>query len=150
MKVTLGFFYLKRCATTAGPYQSPAIFPDLFPYSMSRCKPKFASGESPNQEIIFRWQCSSFISLFPQTSFGTFLWWIDWFLHSLSPVNDASSDEVSFFTVWLVHDSESKFSMTNASGQVQSVTSFQRYYKSLVSSQLKISTQKIYFKIVHK
>ena len=118
---TLKQFYLKMWATTAGPYQSPAFFPDFFPYSISWCKPKRAKGESPNQEMIFRWwisfcisRSSEYLSIF---SFRE----IVGVLSSLSPESDASNDAVNFFTVLEVHDSESEFSMFKASGQVQAI-----------------------------
>lgn len=120
-------FYLKRCATTAGPYQSPAVFPDFLPYSISQCKPKLASGESPNQDMIFRWYCSSTLSSLSRMCIGL-LGWFDWFLNSLSPISDVSRDAVSFFTVWVVHDSDSGFSKTKALAQVQSVIGLKTYY----------------------
>lgn len=59
------------CATTEGPYQSPAFFPELFPNSTSWCTPNGAGGSSPNQATTLRWRGSACLSL-PDS--GLFFW----------------------------------------------------------------------------
>ncbi len=50
-------------AAMAGPYQSPALFPESLPNSTSRCRPNGAEGRSPNQDTILLWVRSSWVSL---------------------------------------------------------------------------------------
>lgn len=54
--------YCSMCAAMAGPYQSPARFPEARPNSTSRCRPKGAGGWSPNQHTSLRWALSSWDS----------------------------------------------------------------------------------------
>lgn len=50
--------YRSMCATTEGPYQSPAFFPEPLPISTSWWTPKGAGGWSPNQVTSLEWMCS--------------------------------------------------------------------------------------------
>lgn len=46
------------CATSEGPYQSPAFFPDSLPNSTSRWIPNSAVGSSKNHDTSLRWSLS--------------------------------------------------------------------------------------------
>lgn len=59
------------CATTEGPYQSPAFFPELLPISTSWWTPKGVGGWSPNQVTSLWWIGSTCLSL---AHSGLFIW----------------------------------------------------------------------------
>lgn len=51
--------YLRMCATTAGPYHSPACFPNARPRRTIPWRPNWADGLSPNQDTRVRWKTPS-------------------------------------------------------------------------------------------
>lgn len=63
--------YRNMWATTEGPYQSPAFFPEALPISTSWWIPKGAGGWSSNQVTSLWWTCSACLSL---AYSGLFFW----------------------------------------------------------------------------
>lgn len=61
------------CATSEGPYQSPAFFPDSFPSLTSRWTPNGAAGSSPNHDTSLRWRLSLCASCLGSARFRTSL-----------------------------------------------------------------------------
>lgn len=109
---------LSMCATTPGPYQSPALFPEVIPRRTSRWTPSWADRLSPNQDTIVRWYTSfRWASASSAPHWG---WHEGSGTLSRSPWNEASIEATSFRAVLLVHVSVSRGSKVSASGQVQS------------------------------
>lgn len=115
--------YLRMCATTAGPYQSPACFPIIRPRRTSLWSPKGAAGLSPNQETRVRWyiafKCASASSADP----GAWPWCTGGDHCSDGPgepCREASKEAARRFAAEAVHVSASKGWRVRASDQVQS------------------------------
>lgn len=111
--------HLMMCATTAGPYQSPARFPEVLPSSTSLCMPSWAEGPSPNQDTTVRWytslRCVSASSAPPPWGWGT-----GSRATGLSPCSVASREATSLRAAVLVHVSESRGWRDRVSDHVQS------------------------------
>lgn len=116
--------YLRICATTAGPYQSPACFPIVRPKRTSLWRPNWAEGLSPNQDTRVRWyisfKCASASSADP----GAWAWCMGSKLWSEVPgelCRDASREATRRLAAVVVQVCVSKGWSASASGQVQSV-----------------------------
>lgn len=58
--IIYSYAYRRRCATNAGPYQSPGCFPELSPRETKVCIDRglFREGLSPNHLMIIRCNAS--------------------------------------------------------------------------------------------
>lgn len=110
--------YLSICATTAGPYQSPACFPEVIPSCTSLWMPNWADGPSPNQDTMVRWYASCRNE--SASSAPTWAGQTGWVTCDLSPWMEASNVATSLRAALLVHVSVSRGSKVSASDQVQS------------------------------
>lgn len=115
--------YLRMCATTAGPYQSPACFPIARPRRTSLWRPNSAKGLSPNHDTRVRWyisfKCASASSADPEA----WPWCMGGDLWSEGPgelCREASREATRRFAAVEVHVSASKGWSASASDQVHS------------------------------
>lgn len=115
------------CATTAGPYQSPACFPIVRPKRTSLWRPSGADGQSPNQDTRVRWyisfKCASASSADPREG----PWGCGDELSAEgpgAPCREASKEATRRLAAVEVHVSVSKGWSVSASGQVQSLDKY--------------------------
>lgn len=111
------------CATTAGPYQSPACFPIVRPKWTNLWRPSWAEEVSPNQDTRVRWYISFKWASASSADPVARVWGMvdDPGLDGLGgPCKEASREATRRLAAVVVHVSVSKGWRVSASDQVQS------------------------------
>lgn len=111
------------CATTAGPYQSPACFPIVRPKWTILWRPNWAEGQSPNQDTKVRWYISFMCTSASSAEPSAWLWSTGGGLRSEGPEEpcmEDSKEATRRLAAVVVHVSVSKGWRDSAPDQVQS------------------------------
>lgn len=119
------------CATTAGPYHSPACFPISRPRRTILWRPNWADGLSPNQDTRVRWNASSMCTPASSADPVAWLWGPLWSEGPGEPCREDSREVTRRLAAEVVQVSVSKGCNDIAPDQVQSSEEETRHDKNI-------------------